>query len=107
MKACSKKHCHGLRSLFRTRIEILDKVKITSSPPRSPAFDAAITALRVDERGDGPPILLLHGGGGPRTVAGLSQALYSGARVLAPTHPGFDGAPRPGELGSIADLAAF
>ena len=73
----------------------------------NPDFETAFAALRVDTRGEGRPILILHGGGGPRTVAGLTQALASEARVIAPTHPGFDGTPRQDNLGSIADLAAF
>lgn len=72
-----------------------------------PAFEAALDALRLDDYGDGRPILILHGGGGPRTVADLAQALSGDARVLAPTHPGFDGTMRPDNLNSIADLAAF
>ncbi len=73
----------------------------------TPDFETAFAALRVDTRGEGRPILILHGGGGPRTVAGLTQALASEARVITPTHPGFDGTSRPDVLGSIADLAAF
>lgn len=50
--------------------------------------------------------LLLHGGGGQRTVAGFAALLASrtGAQVLAPTHPGFGGT---AGLGTIADLARF
>ena len=73
----------------------------------NPAFEAAFAALRVDTRGEGRPVLILHGGGGPRTVGGLTQALASEARVIAPTHPGFDGTSRPEVLGSIPNLAAF
>lgn len=62
--------------------------------------------VRFDERGDsGRPMLLLHGGGGPQTMAGLSAALSSHAHVLVPTHPGFAGEPRPGWFDSIDDLA--
>jgi pimeloyl-ACP methyl ester carboxylesterase len=67
---------------------------------------AGNAAVNPDHRtGNGRPILLLHGGGGPATVLGLSHALAAQARVLTPTHPGFDGTPRPAHLGSVAALA--
>ena len=63
--------------------------------------------LTFDEYGDpaGTPMLVLHGGGGPRTVAGLAAALAGHAFVLAPTHPGFDGTPRPDRFDGMDDLA--
>lgn len=63
--------------------------------------------LRVDERGQGRPLLLLHGGAGPLSVANLAEALAAegGIRVLTPTHPGFEGTPRPAALGNVAGLA--
>lgn len=61
--------------------------------------------LRVDEQGSGRPILVLHGGGGPQSVAGLASPLSKLARVLVPTHPGFAGEPRPEWFDSIDDLA--
>jgi len=60
--------------------------------------------LRVDEQGSGRPIVLLHGGAGPRSLAGLAAALAPEARVLVPTHPGFGGTPRPEWFDSVADL---
>lgn len=50
--------------------------------------------------------LVLHGGGGPRTVAPIVAHLAPTMRVLAPTHPGWDGIPRPDSISSVADLAA-
>jgi pimeloyl-ACP methyl ester carboxylesterase len=38
-------------------------------------------------------------------VAGLSAALSAHGYVVAPTHPGFDGTPRPDGFDSVADLA--
>ena len=77
-----------------------------SSPQsiRKEAFADGLT-LRVDERGSGRSILVLHGGGGPQSVAGLAAALSSRAYVLTPTHPGFAGEPRPEWFDSIDDLA--
>jgi pimeloyl-ACP methyl ester carboxylesterase len=74
----------------------------------APIGDVDVT---VAESGAGQPILLLHGGGGPQTVLGFAQALADDprtyARVLSPTHPGFDGTSRPDVLESIGGLAAL
>lgn len=61
--------------------------------------------VRIDERGSGRPILVLHGGGGPQSVAGFAEALSRRAHVLTPVHPGFAGEPRPKWFNSIDDLA--
>jgi pimeloyl-ACP methyl ester carboxylesterase len=68
--------------------------------------------VTIDERGDtngssGRALLVLHGGAGPRSVAGLAAALaeHAGAPVIVPTHPGFDGTPRVPWLDSAADVA--
>jgi len=61
--------------------------------------------LRIDERGSGRPMLVLHGGGGPQTVSGVASALSTRAHVLVPTHPGFAGEPRPEWFDSVDDLA--
>jgi pimeloyl-ACP methyl ester carboxylesterase/mannose-6-phosphate isomerase-like protein (cupin superfamily) len=50
--------------------------------------------VRVEDRGIGRPVLLLHGGAGPASVAGLAALLAArGTRVLTPVIPGFDGTP--------------
>ncbi|MGW2566923.1 alpha/beta fold hydrolase [Streptomyces sp. NPDC001537] len=51
------------------------------------------------------PVLVLHGGGGPATVAGIVQHLSGSAHVLAPVHPGWDGTPRPDWCTGVDDLA--
>jgi pimeloyl-ACP methyl ester carboxylesterase len=61
--------------------------------------------VRVGEHGSGRPILVLHGGAGQQSVIGLATALSRSARVLVPTHPGFEGEPRPEWFDSIDDLA--
>ena len=65
--------------------------------------------VTIDDRGEGRPFLLLHGGGGPQTVAGFAELLATKepARVITPTHPGFGGTPRPGALADMAGLAAL
>jgi pimeloyl-ACP methyl ester carboxylesterase len=72
---------------------------------RRESFADGLT-IRFDEQGniDGRPCLILHGGGGPQTVAGLAVGL-SRAHILVPTHPGFEGEPRPEWFDSIDDLA--
>jgi pimeloyl-ACP methyl ester carboxylesterase len=65
--------------------------------------------VTVADYGSGQPFLLLHGGAGPQSVTGFAQkfAAAHDVRVLAPTHPGFDGTPRPEGLNSIGGLAAL
>src|SRR5213082_2325550 len=78
----------------------------TVPPPRTRRESFADgLSVRIDERGSGRPILVLHGGGGPQTVSGLAEALSTRAHVLTPIHPGFGGEPRPEWFNSIDDLA--
>ncbi|WIX98945.1 alpha/beta fold hydrolase [Amycolatopsis mongoliensis] len=62
--------------------------------------------VRVEERGAGRPVLLLHGGAGPASVAGLAAVLAArGSRVLTPVIPGFDGTPAAGGVTDVPALA--
>jgi pimeloyl-ACP methyl ester carboxylesterase len=65
--------------------------------------------VTVSDRGAGRPVLVLHGGAGPISVNAFADELAQteSARVLTPTHPGFNGTPRPDELNSIRALAAL
>jgi pimeloyl-ACP methyl ester carboxylesterase len=65
--------------------------------------------VTVDEHGEGKPFLLLHGGGGPDTVASFGELLATThhARAINPIHPGFGATPRPEALGTIGGLAAL
>ncbi len=65
--------------------------------------------LTVDEQGEGRPFLLLHGGGGPDSVAGFGKRLAETkpARVIRPVHPGFGGTARPEALHTVGGLAAL
>jgi pimeloyl-ACP methyl ester carboxylesterase len=65
--------------------------------------------VTVDEHGEGQPFLLLHGGGGPDTVASFGELLAATrhARVISPVHPGFGGTPRPEALNTVGGLAAL
>lgn len=71
---------------------------MSSLPPDLPVVTAGDPHAR--------PALVLHGGGGPKTVASLVGHLATGLRVSAPTHPGWEGTARPGSIASVADLAA-
>ena len=82
---------------------------MSTLPPSSPrtrreSFAGGLT-VRIDERGSGRPILVLHGGGGSQTVSGFAAAVSERAYVLTPIHPGFGGEPRPEWFNSIDDLA--
>ena len=65
-----------------------------------------VTVSEYGTPGDGTGALVLHGGAGPRSVAGFAAALSQHAYVIVPTHPGFDGTPRPDSTDSVADLAS-
>lgn len=53
----------------------------------------SVTVEEYGENTEGTGVLMLHGGAGPRTVAGISSALSEHVYVVTPTHPGFDGTP--------------
>ncbi len=67
-------------------------------------LSAGTLELAADRRGNGRPLLLLHGGAGPASMRPLFDALDGFAAIL-PTHPGFDGTERPAWMTSIVDLA--
>jgi pimeloyl-ACP methyl ester carboxylesterase len=62
-------------------------------------------AITLTEAGVGRPVLNLHGGGGPFTVAAIADHLAETMRVITPTHPGWNGTIRPDSLAQIGDLA--
>ncbi|NEA63978.1 alpha/beta fold hydrolase [Streptomyces sp. SID12488] len=51
------------------------------------------------------PVLVLHGGGGPATVTPIAEHFSTTAHTLLPTHPGWNGTPRPDHFTTVADLA--
>lgn len=57
------------------------------------------------EAGAGRPVLILHGGGGPFTVAGIANHLAETMHTITPTHPGWNGTERPAWFSGIDDLA--
>src|SRR3954469_22301162 len=64
--------------------------------------------VELTERGKGRPILFLHPGhpaGRVDPSARVLELLAQGARVIAPTHPGFGAGPAPRHLTTVDDLA--
>src|SRR5690242_10700216 len=74
------------------------------STTRTVALGSDLT-LTLAEAGRGRPALILHGGGGPFTVASIAGHLAETMHTITPTHPGWDGTARPGWLTGIDDLA--
>jgi len=81
----------------------------TTSAPASRTVTIAtgmgVTITEFGTNTDGSAVLYLHGGAGPRTMLGLAGALAEHAYGIVPTHPGFDGKPRPDRFDTVADLA--
>src|ERR1700674_2070477 len=61
--------------------------------------------ITVTESGTGRPVLILHGGGGPFTVAGIANHMAEAMHTIMPTHPGWNGTNRPAWFSGIDDLA--
>ncbi|MDI5974165.1 alpha/beta hydrolase [Streptomyces sp. SL13] len=64
-----------------------------------------VTIAEYGDTTESSAVLVLHGGAGPRSMAGLATALSEHVYVIAATHPGFDGTERPQWCDSAADLA--
>lgn len=60
--------------------------------------------LNYVRRGSGPPMLLLHGGGGPQDGFPYFAKLAEKFDVIAPVHPGFAGTPIPEHFDNMEDL---
>ena len=58
----------------------------------------------VTRKGSGPPLLMLHGGGGPVIGMPFADRLAERFEIIAPVHPGFDGTPIPDRFDDIQDL---
>jgi pimeloyl-ACP methyl ester carboxylesterase len=65
----------------------------------------SLTIAEFGTNTEGNAVLYLHGGAGPRTMVGLATALSEHVYGIVPTHPGFDGTPRPDGFDTVADLA--
>ncbi len=61
--------------------------------------------LEIFERGQGMPILYLHGGGGIALDMPFIERLAKVRRVIAPSHPGFGRSSLPDWIDSVDDIA--
>ena len=68
-----------------------------------------VEGTRIDmiERGSGPPLLFLHAENGIEPAAAAIAELAKGARVIAPTHPGFGRSELPKGMRTVDDLSYF
>jgi pimeloyl-ACP methyl ester carboxylesterase len=75
----------------------------------SAAPTLVVNGTRVDiiERGSGRPVLFLHPENGIEPAWTAIEALAKGARVIAPTHPGFGRSELPKGMRSVDDLSYF
>jgi pimeloyl-ACP methyl ester carboxylesterase len=74
----------------------------------APSVEGAGVALHVVERGEGPPVLLIHGlASDARALAPLAEALQPGARVIAYDRRGYgdSGAPDPYQGTTVEEQA--
>lgn len=85
----------------------------TRTTTRTTTHDLAVPGIgpvpvTTTERGQGPAVLLLHGGAGPASVSAFADLLATrlAVRVVTPVHPGFAGTPRPAALDGVRGLAA-
>jgi pimeloyl-ACP methyl ester carboxylesterase len=60
--------------------------------------------ITLTEAGTGRPALIVHGGGGPFTIAGIADHLAGTMHTITPTHPGWNGTARPDWFSGIDDL---
>lgn len=80
---------------------------VTVRPASGAADSRPDLAIALQESGpqSGRTALVLHGGGGPGTVANIAAHLAQTHRTLLPTHPGWNGTERPEWLADVATLA--
>ena len=81
----------------------------TSAPTPARFSSLAINGIRIEaiEKGHGRPLLFLHPGIGIDPAAPVLDRLAEGARLIAPSHPGFGGSEQPRSFTTIDDLAYF
>jgi pimeloyl-ACP methyl ester carboxylesterase len=60
--------------------------------------------FEVRRKGQGRPLLLLHGGGGALFGKPFADSLAERFEIIEPVHPGFGGSPIPDRFDSIEDL---
>ncbi|MPZ13296.1 MAG: alpha/beta fold hydrolase [Chloroflexi bacterium] len=76
----------------------------SSDGPVSHVLDIRGVRTHLQERGSGPPLLMLHGAGGAGPWRPYLDTLARQFRVLLPDHPGFGASDRPDWLESMDDM---
>ena len=67
-----------------------------------------IPRAALEDRGSGPPLLLLHGWGvSSELFAPILDSLQSGRRLIVPDLPGFGATPEPGAPWSVHEYASW
>jgi len=80
-------------------------VTVVSKPAAPGMISIAGVDLELLDRGQGAPILYLHGGAGIGVDVPFLELLAKSRRVIAPSHPGFGKSSLPDWLDSIDDIA--
>ena len=80
-----------------------------SAASTSEAQSLVVNGTRIDliERGSGKPLLFLHAENGIDPARAAIEELAKGARVIAPTHPGYGRSELPKGMRSVDDLSYF
>ena len=73
----------------------------------APALVVNGTRIDMIERGSGRPLLFLHAENGIEPARAAIDELAKGARVIAPTHPGFGRSELPKGMRTVDDLSYF
>jgi pimeloyl-ACP methyl ester carboxylesterase len=81
----------------------------TQDRPRTGGGALAVNGLHIEaiERGKGRPLLFLHPGIGIDPKAPVLDALAAGARLIAPSHPGFGTSELAPGMTTVEDLSYF
>lgn len=87
-------------NMLRYDITMTPSTPTTRTVPSGPDLSFTVT-----EAGAGRPALILHGGGGPFTVASIADHLAPVMHTITPTHPGWEGTARPEWFDGVDDLA--
>lgn len=77
------------------------------SPSGTRFLQVGDVRLEMLVKGEGRPLLLLHGMDGVEALAPLIERLSATYRVFAPSHPGFGGSDLPRSFSTVDDLAYF
>jgi pimeloyl-ACP methyl ester carboxylesterase len=75
-----------------------------TSAPTSELLEVRGVRTAYREKGSGPPLLLLHGAGGPGPWRPYQDALAEHFRVIVPSHPGYGESDRPDWLETMDDM---